>query len=129
MKYEELVEFLNDWLDTWTGNRPEELIDIYSEDALYQDPANPGGLRGHKEILPYFKQLLRANPDWIWNAEEIYPTETGAVIKWQCEIPVGDEIIRENGMDIVEISDMKITRNEVYFDRTKLLTAIENLKR
>ena len=129
MEYEELVEFISDWLDSWTGNRPEFLIDFYSKDALYQDPAHPEGLLGHQEILPYFKRLLRIYPDWIWKAQEIYPTETGAVLKWQCEIPVGDEIIMENGMDIVEISRMKITRNEVYFDRTKLLTAMEKLKR
>lgn len=129
MQYVDLVEFLNDWLDTWTGNRPEELLGFYSEDALYLDPANPSGLRGHEEILSYFKRLLKVYPDWIWKAQEIYPIDGGAVLKWQCEIIVGDEIVEEQGMDIVEISQMKITRNEVYFDRTKLLATMAKFKK
>ena len=129
MEYDELVEFLNDWLDTWTGNRPEELLAFYSKDALYQDPANPTGLQGHEQILPYFKGLLKVYPDWIWKAQEIYPIETGAILKWRCQIKVGDELIEERGMDIVDISHKKITRNEVYFDRTKLLAAMKNLKK
>ncbi|MHA2425666.1 MAG: nuclear transport factor 2 family protein [Candidatus Thorarchaeota archaeon] len=128
MEYTELVEFINDWLDTWTGNRPNELIEFYATDALYQDPANPQGLRGKQEILSYFERLLKANPNWIWRAEDLFQIDTGVVLKWKCEIPVGEEIIIEYGLDIVEISDMKITRNEVYFDRTKLLAALARLK-
>ncbi len=129
MEYKDLVEYLNDWLDTWTGNRPEELLAFYSKDALYQDPANPAGIQGHEQILSYFKRLLKVYPDWIWESQEIYPTETGAVLKWRCQIQVGDDIITEQGMDIVEIVNMKITRNEVYFDRTKLLAAMKKLKK
>jgi len=129
MEYEDVVEFITDWLDCWTGNRPDDLITFYSEDALYKDPAKPEGLRGRKEIFPYFQKLLKSNPNWIWSAREIYPTDNGVVLKWHCEIPVGDETIEEDGMDIVDISDMKIIRNEVYFDRSRLLEVIQKLSR
>ncbi|MHA1576765.1 MAG: nuclear transport factor 2 family protein, partial [Candidatus Thorarchaeota archaeon] len=103
---------------------PELLLSYYSNSALYIDPANREGLQGHNDILPYFRKLLEANPDWVWTLIELFPTKKGATFKWHAKIPVGDLLIEETGLDIVEIVDRKITRNEVYFDRTKLVSAI-----
>lgn len=59
----------------------------------------------------------------------MFPIEKGAIVKWGCTIPVGPETIHEVGLDIVEIANNKITRNEVYFDRTNLVAAIEKKRR
>ncbi len=64
MKEEDIIAFCHKWLSSWTGNTPEKLINFYSENSYYQDPANPNGLEGHKQILPYFKNLLDKNPNW-----------------------------------------------------------------
>lgn len=128
MKKKETLDFCNRWLPTWGGDRPNELIDFYSDDALYFDPANKAGLRGHEEILPYFKKLLSANPKWKWEPVEVYSTDLGFVAKWRATIPVGTETVVEDGMDIVEVKHGKITRNEVYFDRSALLDALRKLK-
>ncbi len=125
----ELAKVCSEWLEHWTGNMPEKLIEFYTEDALYIDPANRNGLRGHNEILPYFEKLLAANPDWTWEPLEIIPTEKGCILKWECAIPVGGRIINENGLDIVELRGRKICRNEVYFDQTRLVAAIRKQKR
>lgn len=119
-----VVEFCNQWLNTWTGNKPDRLINFYTKDALYIDPANKNGLKGHDQLLPYFKKLLSLNPDWKWEAVEIIPTEKGFTLKWKATIPVKDKIITEYGLDIVEIDNNKISRNEVYFDRSELLKAM-----
>ena len=129
MEYDELMGFCTNWLDAWTGNRPQALLSYYSDDALYIDPANKDGLHGHQEIAPYFNKLLKANPKWIWSPIEIFQTDKGFTLKWECKIPVGDEVITEYGLDIIEIEEMKITRNEVYFDRTALLSAIRKARR
>jgi len=128
MQHDELAQFINSWLKAWTGNDPEQLLSYYSNDALYIDPANRDGLQGHNNILPYFKKLLAANPDWVWTLKELFPTEKGATFKWHAKIPVGDLLVEETGLDILEIESGKITRNEVYFDRTKLLSAMRKLK-
>jgi hypothetical protein len=128
MNKAELLEFSRNWLDTWTGNRPEELIQFYSEHALYVDPANREGLRGHAEILPYFRKLLSVYEEWVWKPIEVFPIETGFILKWECTIPISQEVIREEGIDIVEMADGKITRNEVYFDRTRLMQAVAKRK-
>ncbi|MDF1540854.1 MAG: nuclear transport factor 2 family protein [Candidatus Thorarchaeota archaeon] len=124
----ELFDFCREWLSAWTGNQPKKLIAFYSEDTLYIDPANRKGLHGHGELLPYLERLLTVYHDWRWVPVEIFPTERGTIVKWRCQIQVGQETLEEFGMDIVELDGDKITRNEVYFDRTRLMAAVERKK-
>ncbi|MHB8917762.1 MAG: YybH family protein, partial [Desulfocucumaceae bacterium] len=95
MTREEILEFCGAWLSSWTGNNPEKLLDYYTEDAFYSDPANKGGLRGRQQLLKYFTRLLAANPGWKWEAVEVFPTEGGFTLKWKAAIPVGNQIISE----------------------------------
>jgi len=120
--------FIDDWLASWSGNQPEKLIAYYAEDAYYQDPARPNGLQGHAEMLPYFRKLLAVNPNWVWKTVELIPTPKGFTLKWKATIPVGDAIVEEHGLDIVEIDNDLITRNEVYFDRSNLMAAAQSAK-
>ena len=62
MTKEKAREFASRWLPAWTGNDPEKLADFYSDDALYLDPAVPGGIRGKDNLLAYFRKLLAQNP-------------------------------------------------------------------
>lgn len=124
MNQAELEAFCRRWLAAWTGNEPQRLLDFYAADAFYRDPAKPHGLRGRGELVPYFTKLLAANSAWRWEVREVMPTAAGCTLKWQAHIPVGDKTVVEQGLDIVEIVDGKIVRNEVYFDRANwLLTA------
>ncbi len=124
MNEAEALEFCRAWLPAWTGNQPEKLIEFYADDALYLDPAKPEGLKGRERILAYFRKLLASNPDWEWEAVEIFPTERGFVGKWKARIPVGLKTVVEQGLDIVEIRNGKIVRNEVYFNVANLLAAM-----
>lgn len=112
----ELRSFTEKWLASWTGNQPEILLDFYSEDAFYSDPANPNGLKGKEQLFVYFKKLLQRNPNWKWTIEEVFKTEKGFTLKWKAEIPVELENLIIYGLDIVEMTNDKISRNEVYFD-------------
>jgi ketosteroid isomerase-like protein len=100
------------------------LIEFYAADAFYSDPVRREGLRGHAQILPYFERLLAQNPQWKWEAVELFPTDKGFTGKWKATIPAGNTTVIEYGVDIVEVADGKITRNEVYFDRVALLKAV-----
>lgn len=117
----DVFAFCDAWLASWTGNQPEKLLSFYAEDAYYSDPAKREGLRGHEQIAPYFKKLLAFNPAWTWRALEIIPNSSGFTLKWEATIPAQGQDITETGLDIVEIKEGKITRNEVYFDRSALL--------
>lgn len=118
----DLSKFCRDWLAAWTGNEPVRLREFYSEDAFYRDPARPDGLRG-KELLPYFQKLLERNPNWVWEPLEILPTPSGFCLKWKATIPINGRVVHETGLDIVELKNGKITRNEVWFDRSSLTCA------
>jgi len=126
MKKDDLFEFCEEWLSAWTGNQPEKLIEFYAEDAQYVDPKHWQGLQGRDAILEYFRKLLRKYHDWVWTPIEVFPIDRGFIVKWECEIHVGTEELTEMGVDIVELEDHKITRNEVYFDRTRMMRAVEN---
>jgi hypothetical protein len=120
-----MEEFCRRWLEAWSGNRPGELLGFYAEDVFYADPAVRDGLHGINELSPYLQRLLAANPNWRWEMVELMPTEKGFTLKWQAVIPAGEQVVQEEGLDIVEIKDGKISRNEVFFDRTQLLAAMK----
>ena len=125
MTREEAKEFASRWLPAWTGNRPNELIAYYSEDAFYSDPGIPNGVKGKEALLGYFQKLLAQNPNWVWTQIEGIPMEDGFLNKWHAKIPVGPRIVECVGVCFVQFdSNGLIKRNEVYFDRTELVKEI-----
>lgn len=117
----ELEKFCDEWLSSWTGNEPGKLISYYADDAFYSDPAFPQGLTGKEELLSYFTKLLRKFPDWKWEREILFPTSEGFTLIWKATIPLRDKTISVKGMDRVKLENMKISRNEVYFDSKVLM--------
>jgi len=125
MNQEEAREFASRWLPAWTGNDPEKLAGFYSDDCFYLDPGIPYGVKGKAELLLYFKKLLSQNPSWIWTQIEPIPMEGGFLNKWLAKIPVGQKVIECVGVCFVQFdSQGKIRRNEVYFDRSALISEI-----
>ena len=129
MNKEEARDFAAKWLPAWTGNDPEKLAEFYSDDCFYLDPGIPNGVKGKQELILYFKKLLSQNPDWIWTQIEPIPLEGGFLNKWLANIPVGNKVIDCVGVCFVQFnSEGKIKRNEVYFDRSTLIAAINKYK-
>ncbi|MCU0576816.1 MAG: nuclear transport factor 2 family protein [Desulfobacterota bacterium] len=125
MELEIAKDFCNQWLPAWTGNNPELLISFYSEDAFYSDPFIPQGLKGKYQILSYLRKFISLYPNWKYEHVEIFPTENGFTLKWKVSLPINNDTVVGYGLDIVEISDDKIVRNEVYFDTARLLKTIK----
>ena len=125
MTKEQAKEFASKWLPAWTGNNPEKLASLYSDDVLYLDPAIPKGVCGKDELLSYFRKSLAQNPDWTWTQIEPIPMEGGFLNKWLAKIPVGTKTIECIGVCFVQFNDDGlIRRNEVYFDRSELISEI-----
>ena len=122
---EKAIEFANRWLPAWTGNKPLELADYYSDDCFYLDAGCPNGVYGKMELIKYFSKLLSQNPNWIWEQIEPIPMENGFLNKWKATIPVGNKEVICIGVCLVQFDENdKIKRNEVYFDRTELVNEI-----
>lgn len=118
----EARSFAERWLPAWSGNKPELLASFYSEDVFYLDPAVPAGVRGKPALLAYFRKLLAKNPDWVWTQIEGIPMEDGFLNKWRAVMPVGTTSLEVVGVCFVQFDDEgRIRRNEVYFDRSRLL--------
>ncbi|MFA5321780.1 MAG: nuclear transport factor 2 family protein [Smithella sp.] len=128
MNKKEAKEFASKWLPAWTGNKPETLAEFYSDDCFYLDPTIPSGVNGKTELLAYFRKLLSQNPEWVWTQIEPIPMEGGFLNKWLAKIPVGQKVIECVGVCFVQFdSKGKIRRNEVYFDRSGLISEIYKL--
>ena len=103
----------------------QTLTSSYSDDVLYLDPAIPKGVCGKDELLSYFRKSLAQNPDWTWTQIEPIPMEGGFLNKWLAKIPVGAKTIECIGVCFVQFNDDGlIRRNEVYFDRSELISEI-----
>lgn len=109
----ELEKFCDAWLALWSGNQPEKLIKFYSSDIFYLDPAHSKGIVGRNQLFNYLEKLLKKYPDWEWRRKELIPTEKGFCLKWIAKLSSGKSF---EGLDIIEIREDKITRNEVFFD-------------
>ena len=115
-------EFANRWLPDWTGNDPKRLASFYADDAFYSDPAVPEGVQGKAALTSYFQALLGRFPDWEWTNRKVVPLDGGFLNFWHATI--GPTVIEADGVCTVQLRDGLIARNEVYFDRSELLTAI-----
>ena len=121
-------EFAESWLPAWTGNDPERLAAFYTDDAFYRDPAVPDGVRGKGALIGYFTALLARFPDWVWTNTGATPMDGGFLNHWHATVPVGDTVIECDGVCTVRLRDGLIERNEVFFDRSELLTAITEME-
>lgn len=122
---EEARAFADRWLPAWTGNDPARLAAFYTEDAYYCDPAIPLGVRGHDELVAYFRKLLSQNPSWVWSHRSSIPIAHGFLNFWHASIPVGGRTVEADGVCTVQIRDGLIYSNQVFFDRSALLRALE----
>ena len=124
MNAEEARAFASTWLPAWSGNQPERLVSFYADDVFYSDPLVSAGLRGRDALLGYFIKLLAQNPRWVWTHRASIPIRDGFLNKWHASIPVGPQAIEVDGVCTVQLRNGLIYSNEVFFDRSELLTAI-----
>jgi len=118
-------EFNELWLPAWSGNRPEQLVSFYTEDAFYADPGNWPGVRGRRALLAYFTTLLARFPDWKWTHRGSQPMKDGFLNGWHATIPLHGRVFEVDGVASVQLRGGQIYRNVVYFDRSEIFAALE----
>jgi len=120
----ELSSFINNWLEAWTIQDIEKLLLYYSEDLKYLDPNTRGVLDNREAFRLYVGKLFAAWPKMTWQAKNIFAHADGGgcTVTWHAEITKPDgRVLKLDGMDLVLITGDKITRNEVYFDKSLLI--------
>jgi len=125
MKKGEIQALVDRWFPLWVDGNAEKVVEVYSEDVVFKDPARPGGIFGKKAFLEYVTKVLKAFRRWDWDVKEIIPYDEGDgfIIIWNVTVTVAATGGKAAfpGIDLVWTRDGKIARNEVYFDRSVLL--------
>jgi len=121
MKKEGLLNFASSWLAAWTERDVGQLLAFYQDGCFYADPAVRKGLQGKQALAGHLYRLFDLYPGWKWEVVELWPTAEGFVLKWQASFGPLPDGIQETGLDIVVLRDGLIVRNEVWFDRYRLL--------
>jgi hypothetical protein len=116
-----------------SANNPGGLIVFYWEDSFYADSASKEGPNGQSQILPHSKMLLVSKLDWELEAVVMLSADKDFLLqdgRLRCQF--GSEVVVENGVDIVETENGKITQemwstsiaqNGLTLHKTKIATS------
>jgi ketosteroid isomerase-like protein len=111
------------FLDAWTAQEVEAVLDCYTEDLRYRDPNTRGEIAGRAAMRRYLTRLFAA---WqmTWARREVFDLQgrEGVAFLWHATFrrPGGTLVIETDGMDLALLSGDRLSRNEVYFDRSVL---------
>ena len=118
------VAIANDYLSAWNSHSAQSIVDLFSKDGSYSDPAT-GEISG-SAIGEYARGIWASFPDLSFELVGI--TEAGkdkAVAEWLMKgtnsgefqgLPPTGKSISLSGVDIIEVTDSKIKRVKGYFD-------------
>lgn len=124
MNKQEIVAISERILAAWNTQDVEQVVACYTEDCVYRDPNTRGYVHGAAGMRKYLGKLF-AGWRMHWTLREAFPfgEEPGACALWHATFrkPEGDELVVEvDGMDLIVVAGDRLSRNEVYFDRTVL---------
>jgi steroid delta-isomerase-like uncharacterized protein len=123
-------DFLPRWEAAWNSRQPERLLDLMTEDIVYDDSAWPTTMRGHGDVREFLEHAWRAFPDLEFKVTEGPFIQAGApkaTFFWRGVgthtgpldppgfAPTGKRIELE-GADFHEYRDGRVCRLHVVFD-------------
>jgi hypothetical protein len=74
------------------------------------------------------ERLAAFYTDDVFYSDPAIPMEGGFLNHWHASIPVGGNTVECDGVCTVRLRDGLIERNQVFFDRAELLTAITEVE-
>ena len=80
-----LEDFLERWEAAWNSHEPDRLLELMTEDIVYDDSAWPTTMRGHTAVREFLEFVWRGSPDMRFTLTEgpyIVPGEPKAAFSW-----------------------------------------------
>ncbi|MCC6215714.1 MAG: nuclear transport factor 2 family protein [Polyangiaceae bacterium] len=111
------------FLDAWSAQDVERVLDCYTDDVRYRDPNTRGFVEGRAALRRYLTKLFSA---WqmTWHERELFALREadGVAFLWRATFrrPGGAVVVEADGMDLALLEGERLARNEVYFDRAVL---------
>jgi steroid delta-isomerase-like uncharacterized protein len=127
-------EFAERWLAAWNSHQPERLLELMTEDIVYDDSAWPETMRGHSEVRRFLEHTWRAFPDMTFEpvgGALIAADGPRAAFWWRGRatntgpidppgLPPTGKRVEFEGADFHEYRDGKVARLRIVFDMANL---------
>jgi steroid delta-isomerase-like uncharacterized protein len=125
-----IAEFAERWEGAWNSHQPERLLELMTEDIVYDDSAWPRTMRGHGDVREFLDSVWRAMPDLRFKMVEgpfLRPSEPTATFYWKGTgtftgpldppgfAPTGARI-EFDGFDLQEYRDGRVCRLRIVTD-------------
>jgi steroid delta-isomerase-like uncharacterized protein len=81
-----LAGFAERWEAAWNSHQPERVLELMTEDIVYDDSAWPTTMRGHGEVREFLESVWRGIPDLAFEMVEgpfIHPGDPVASFYWK----------------------------------------------
>jgi steroid delta-isomerase-like uncharacterized protein len=78
--------FAERWEAAWNSHQADRVLELMTEDIVYDDSAWPGTMRGHAQVREFLQSLWRAMPDIAFEMAEgpfLHPSEPVATFYWK----------------------------------------------
>jgi steroid delta-isomerase-like uncharacterized protein len=129
-----LEEFAPRYLAAWNSHEPERVLELMTDDIVYDDSAWPKTMRGKAEVREFLDSTWRAFPDLTFEgvgSPLLAPDEPRAASWWRGTathsgpieppgIPPTGRRIEFEGADVQEYRDGKVARLQIVFDMADL---------
>ena len=119
--------------DAFNQHDAERVAELYTEDAVLEDPGAPGPIRGREAIRAYFEAWLRAFPDAQMRQEVLFRPLDGEeyASRWRITGTMEHELrppgfapthrrVETEGVTIVELRGTLVARSRQFYDTTDL---------
>ena len=125
-------EFAQRWLAAWNSHEPEGLLELMTEDIVYDDSAWPETMRGHADVRRFLDYTWTAFPDMTFESAGPAHLAAGAAAFWwrgqatntgpidPPGLPPTGKHVQFQGADFHEYRDGKVARLRIVFDMADL---------
>jgi steroid delta-isomerase-like uncharacterized protein len=125
-----LTDFAERWEAAWNSHQPDRVLELMTEDIVYDDSAWPRTMRGHGDVREFLEALWRGMPDLRFEMVEgpfLHPSEQVANFYWKGAgtftgpldppgfAPTGARI-EIDGFDLQEYRDGRVCRLRIVTD-------------
>jgi len=130
-----LEDFLERWDAAWDSHEPDRVLELMTDDVVYDDSSWSKTMRGHADVREFLEYVWRGMPDVRFRTIEgpfLHPSEPKASFYWVGTgthtgptdppglSPTGKSV-EFNGADFHEYRDGKVARLTIVFDMSELM--------
>jgi steroid delta-isomerase-like uncharacterized protein len=125
------------WAAAWNSGDVDQIVALFTEDAVYEDVPFGMVITGHAELRKLFESNFTTFGDFSVSDVTAFHTDTQGVVRWTMggkqigELPGGlapkGKTFSSRGVSVIELRDGRIARNSDYWDTLSLLKQLGHL--